>query len=286
MLDVNQFRAAIERGSISDLFVIIKGSIDLDERLASVSDDPPLEFQYHNLHTARCSDIVFGGIYHVYYDLLTANLWNAIRVFRILLHQKIRETLLQGFSSKPPRLNRPEYTAGFQRSTDLCYKLQAEILASVPQHLGYVKRTGAWERSAPSQSKDPDRDGVTASPSSPSSTSAFASVDVVRACCTTDSTPQWGDDTTVKAHAVPQHVISDVPEPIASGGYNLIWPLWFVGAMDMSTEEIQLYAIKNLRRIGDVMGIQQAFLLAKVIETKAEMEVWNETTRFEVLEEE
>lgn len=55
-----------------------------------------------------------------------------------MLHQMIRGLLLKGFSSKPPRFTTPEYTAQFQASTDILNTMQADILATVPQHLGYV----------------------------------------------------------------------------------------------------------------------------------------------------
>jgi len=62
-------------------------------------------------------------------------------VLRILLNVRIRDALLKGFSSKPPVFNQSEHAAQFQISTDLLYKLQADILASIPQHLGVVSRS-------------------------------------------------------------------------------------------------------------------------------------------------
>jgi hypothetical protein len=53
-----------------------------------------------------------------------------------MLNEIIRNTLLKGFASKPPIFTGTEYTAQFQISTDILYELQADILHSVPQHLG------------------------------------------------------------------------------------------------------------------------------------------------------
>jgi hypothetical protein len=53
-----------------------------------------------------------------------------------MLNEIIRGTLLKGFASKPPIFTGTEYTAQFQISTDILYELQADILHSVPQHLG------------------------------------------------------------------------------------------------------------------------------------------------------
>ena len=53
-----------------------------------------------------------------------------------MLNEIVRGTLLKGFASKPPIFTGTEYTAQFQISTDILYELQADILHSVPQHLG------------------------------------------------------------------------------------------------------------------------------------------------------
>jgi hypothetical protein len=81
------------------------------------------------------------------------------------------------------------------------------------------------------------------------------------------------------------HELVKMPDIRASGGYNLMWPLWLAGAMDLGTEDMQLYAIKSMRRIGQEMGIRQAFMLAQVIESKAEIDVWQQWERFEIVEE-
>ena len=288
MLDVNQFRAAVEKGTISDPHTILGKALVLDQRLSSVYENTPLEFQFHVLRAAPASDVAFQGYYHVYFDLLTANLWNALRVFRTLLHQKIRETLLQGFSSRPPVFTMPEHTAQFQASTDICFKLQVDILCSVPQHLGYVKSTGKWE--APQTQKDGTaigNDRMASGDTPPLFRSAYPLPHG-------DGALQLGHSTIPK-DSLSEHIVtndgpaskyglSDVPTVRASGGYNLLWPLWFAGAMDLATEEIRAYSMKSLKRIGNDMGIRQALMLAKIIENKGEVEAWNDKTKFEVVE--
>jgi hypothetical protein len=141
MIEVNQFRAAIHKGKLTDLHDILSQALEFDARLSSIADNPPPEFRYYVLRTAPNSDIAFRDTYYVYFDLLTANLWNSVRVFRILMQEKIRDTLLKGFAAKPPVFILPEHTLQFQKSTDVCCELGAEILYSVPQHLGYVNHT-------------------------------------------------------------------------------------------------------------------------------------------------
>jgi len=79
--------------------------------------------------------------------------------------------------------------------------------------------------------------------------------------------------------------LAEVPDVRASGGYNLMWPLWLAGAMDLVTEEAQVYVARSLRRIGQEMGIQQAHMLATIVENQAEIEVWEEKDKFEIVEE-
>ncbi|CZR58016.1 related to negative acting factor [Phialocephala subalpina] len=61
-----------------------------------------------------------------------------------------------------------------------------------------------------------------------------------------------------------------------SGGSFLIWPLWHVGVLDITTEEVRQFVVKNLRAIGHTMGIQQANVLAEVVDARSDIEVWKE----------
>jgi hypothetical protein len=60
-----------------------------------------------------------------------------------------------------------------------------------------------------------------------------------------------------------------------SGGSFLLWPLWLAGAMDLATEEVRDFVTKNLRAIGDGMGIAQAHILADFMVARSDVEVWN-----------
>ena len=275
MIDVNQFRAAIDKGKITDYNDMLSQALELDTRLNSIADNPPLEFRYYALRTPPNSNIAFRDTYYVYFDLLTANLWNSVRVFRILVHEQIRNTLLEGFAAKPPKFKLPEHTMQYQRSTDTCYELGAQILYSVPQHLGYINHSAIW--SALNRST-PDSFGMTASPE----VNNFG----LQSPAMEYSPPSEINGFSPKA-ATPSstHELVKVSDVRASGGYNLMWPLWLAGAMDVATEDMRSYAIKSMRRIGQELGIRQAFMLAEVIESKGDVDAWQQRERFEVLEE-
>lgn len=150
------------------------------------------------------------------------------RTIRIMLNETIRSTLLQGFSSKPPRFTLPEYTLQFQHSTNVIYEMQADILATVPQHLGYV--------SSPTHGTN-SNEGGRSMIRMPSKHSRNLSND-------------------------------ESPMIRMSGPYFLLWPLWFAGIIDFATSEVREFAIRNLRAMGRVMGVRQAEVLAAVIESQ------------------
>lgn len=229
-MEFNQLRCDIHEGIISDPESIYAHTKDLDRRLANISRNHPPEWRYDVIHGHRGNeDIVFRGTYHVYGDIWVSNAWNSVRMFRIITNQYERDALLKGFSMTPPIFTGTEYSQQFQRSTDMCYSMQAEILASVPQSLGYVRNTGLAE---PSQHET----------------------------------------------MIYSHEIYDTPVSPSSSGYNLLWPLWYAGFMDLATEDAKSYCIDSLERIGNNMGIGQAHMLAQIIRTKQEPKVWSEDT--------
>jgi hypothetical protein len=140
MIEYASFNASIRDGSCSDPKAIIDRALELDGVLFELFTNLPQGWEYTAVSTNVASDMVYNGRYHVYYDHWIAQNWNAMRVLRILLHERIRDTLLSGFSTKPPIFYKSEHTAQFQMSIDVCYELQADILATVPQHLGLFPR--------------------------------------------------------------------------------------------------------------------------------------------------
>jgi hypothetical protein len=217
------FNASIRRGSCSDPKVIIDKALEMDGVLSDLFTGIP-EWEYTTVSTNVASDMVYNGRYHVYYDPWVARVWNAMRTVRILLHEKIRDALRSGFSSKPPLFYRSEHTVQFQTSTDICYKLQADILATVPQHLSLFSRPEASSEDFP----------------------------------------------TAKALGPkPRDHMNDILSVPMSNGCFLVWPLWFAGVMDVTTEPIRQFVVKNLKFIGHEMGINKALVLATMIEPNA-----------------
>jgi hypothetical protein len=201
---------------LTDPEEIISKFLGLDGVLLEIETNIPPGWEFETVYTDVDSDFVYNGRYHVYFDHWVAQMWNALRTLRVMLNERIRDLLLEGFSSKPPRFTQPVYVAQFQLSTETLYRLQDDILLSIFQHMG---------RGRP-----------------------------------------LSKDATLSRRETEEMT----PIPM-SGGAFLMWPLWFVGVMDIATPETRAFVIKNLHNIADILGIQQARVMAKSVETQSEI---------------
>jgi hypothetical protein len=232
------FRAAIREGTISDLQEIRETALELDGALIDLfTTNLPPEWNYEIVHTNVKADVIWNGCYHIYYDYWISQLWNAMRTMRILAHEIIRGVYLKGFALKPPLFMGPQHTAQFQLSTDTLLEVQADIFATVPQHLGYVK------------SNNYNNDAhLTAGNSITDSTSTRF---------------PWSDSPPLKSNE--EHDVR------MTGPYFLLWPLWLAGVMDVAQKESQDFVAKNLRTMAEKMGIRQANVLAQVLESNSRL---------------
>lgn len=60
-----------------------------------------------------------------------------------------------------------------------------------------------------------------------------------------------------------------------SRSYFVLWPLYVVGAMDLTTGAIRNWAVARLRGIGETAGIRQALLVADYLESGTFIRVWD-----------
>jgi len=213
---------------ITDPNIILARALELDGILLNISENTPKGWEIETIFTDEICDLVWNGRYHVYYDYWIAQMWNALRVVRIMVHEMIRGVLIEGFSSVPPTFNQLEHTAQFQICTDTLYELQADVLYSVVQHVGYFP-------------KPKER---------------------------------------IQHSSLGSKKLFDLNEQLSkarmSGGSFLLWPLWLAGMMDLATEEVRDFVLKNLRAIGNGMGIAQAHILADFMVERRDVEVWND----------
>ena len=136
MMRYTDLNADLMNGVITDPEIILSKCLEIDGFLLPIVTDVPPGWEFETVFTDVESDFVYNGRYDIYWDYWMASMWNALRIIRAMLNDKIRNTLLAGFSSKPPRFTEPQYAAQFQISTETLYQIQDEILGTVVQHMG------------------------------------------------------------------------------------------------------------------------------------------------------
>jgi hypothetical protein len=134
--------AEMQQKILTDRETILSRALELDAKLLEIVANVQPGWEYKTVFTEEKSEHVFNGRYHVYKDYWMSQMWNTLRTGRILLNEVIRNTLLAGFSASPPVFRSAEHSAQFQISTDAIYEMQADILCTVPQHVGYFPKGG------------------------------------------------------------------------------------------------------------------------------------------------
>ena len=231
MMSLTNFRAQVVSGVISDPQDILSRALELEQTALSVFDNSPSVYYYETVYTDADPGIIFACCYHVYQDYMAATVWNGVRTIRMMLQEIIRHAIEKLRSCTPSRSIDDQYTAQYQTSTRILYQLQSEVIASVPQHLGYVSKNSN-SRAAPSHNFLWSHFNYRAS-------NPFHSF---------DKTPD------------------ESPMIRAMGGYPLPWALYLVGAVDVATRPVQDWVIRTLHEIGRSMGVQQAVALADRLE--------------------
>lgn len=233
MVLLTNFRAHVKSGSIPDPQKILATARDIDRAAISICANAPSVYEYQTIYTDVEPGLVFAGCYHVYQDYMSATVWNGMRTIRMMLQEIIRDALLKLHSSRPLFSVDDQYTAQYQAATNTLYELQSDIIASVPQHLGYARRKSV--------------SGGIPGHSFPWSHFNTRTVNPVHS---------------LKSDA------SGTPMIRSFGGYGLPWAIYLAGAVDIATEPVQKWVIGTLHTIGRSMGIQQAIVLADMLRRK------------------
>ena len=245
LLLFTNFYAKVKRKQITDLQEILDTSLSLESSLVDIFRDMPNDWTYSTVYTNKDPDIVYYGCYHVYQHALSAMMWNGMRTIRALLNEIIRNVLLTGFAMKPPMFTDAKYTKMFQISTDSLYKINFDIIASVPQHLGYTTRNTSI--CSPKSQFD----------------AQFSSSEPVL--------PNLRNERFARLGSLPEDISwerssSNSVPLLRTAGYQLPWALFLVGVTDIATEPVLRWAISMLKHISEYMGIQQATVLAEKLE--------------------
>ena len=157
-----------------------------------------------------------------------------------MLNGMVQRILLQNGPPQSQALEGHAYEEQLAASTGTLQSLQFDVLASVPQHRGYVRREHGAQRSY--------------------------------------GQDQAGSNEHIQARFIWDHLKSELHGEEASesspslpllrmhGGYLLPWPLFMVGSMDITSRSTREWIIKNLSATGEEMGVRQALNLAHMLE--------------------
>ncbi|KAG9228171.1 hypothetical protein BJ875DRAFT_259104 [Amylocarpus encephaloides] len=134
IIDFTRFRAAIRNAEIVAPRDIVARAAEIDQRFINVEKGLRPMFQFRTVYTLEKPDLVWDGYYHVYEHRWAAQIWNGLRVCRILLSESIRDQVLVGSSALLPQFTDDESAAHNSRSAEIMLQMQADILASIPQY--------------------------------------------------------------------------------------------------------------------------------------------------------
>jgi hypothetical protein len=134
IIDFTFFRAAVREVTLVGPKAIVEAGLEIDRRFNEVFSNTPDAWKYSTVYTDEYPDLIWNGNYHLYSDCWMAQLWNGMRTCRILLHETIRDQLLSASLAMTPIFPEGEIAAQTEHSVEIMLQLQADILASVPQH--------------------------------------------------------------------------------------------------------------------------------------------------------
>lgn len=119
-------------------------TVELDRRLEGLFGRLPARWYFSTVaDPGEDPRVVYGGggVYHVYDDTWVAKVWNGMRACRILLHQVIYCLLVrEGPTWAADMLAGGVYAGLLTRAVATTTAMRDDILASVPQMLGFVRR--------------------------------------------------------------------------------------------------------------------------------------------------
>lgn len=261
-LKTTDLRAQILASTTDDVPGIIDKALELDNAAKTIFKNAGPEWNYDTVPCFGDVPGVFGHYYHVYPTHATAQTWNWVRYNRIYFHDIIRNCILAGFATSPPVLIGAKYCELLATSTQTLQKLQADIIASMPQFLHDTPMTTPRDRT-PAFATPPS------TPSPPHSPGGEAK----------RFFQNFRSETIDMNALFDRATITDrLPVVRVSGGYSTVWALYVAGSMPSASPASQDFVLHCLGRIEHEFGIMQASVFAKALKLKMSMENSGEMT--------
>lgn len=122
---------AIENNQITELACLVRLANEVDNEVRLLALDMPVGWLYDVAHLHADDVAVFEKVYHTYRNHRVAQMWNTIRMTRLLLNQKIHESLAHaGLDDFWDTVL--DYSPPCDHYAEVARAMAAEILASVP----------------------------------------------------------------------------------------------------------------------------------------------------------
>ncbi|KAF1833866.1 hypothetical protein BDW02DRAFT_569612 [Decorospora gaudefroyi] len=265
------FRARILSQELISLADIIETAHELDTIALGIFEDPGPEWNYDVVPCGKDENI-FEDFYHIYPAIIAAQNWNWMRYNRIYFHDIVRNSILAGFASSPPTLVGRKYHEQLEESTRILYKLQSEIIASMPQFLHDVPPVAPRKMDLQPGDTRPPNSTPKTSASQATSTSAKSASNYPVAHKTLHQNFRTDPKFAMQRFVGNGKVDDRLPIIRVAGDYSTVWSLYVSAAMPIASPESQDYVYKCLIRMEREFGINQARVLANALQLKRQLD--------------
>jgi len=265
------FRAQVLRGELTSLHAIVDRALEIDESAQHIFDHVDGNWIYTVENCAQGTPGVFGTSYHVYPSLAAAQTWNWVHYLRIFVLDIVRNSLMAGLSTTPPVFVGARYIHLLEKSTLALYKMQADIIASMPQHMHDTPKVPMSHSSIHDSPEPTIYTSQLSNLTQPANLSTSPHPPPTK-LFTSNFLPNPLPASHYPSSTYPATPRDQLPIIRVSGGYSSLFALFIAGATPIASPESQEYVIKTLKRVGVEYGINQAKLLANVLEIKIGMD--------------
>ncbi|KAJ5992501.1 hypothetical protein N7451_008225 [Penicillium sp. IBT 35674x] len=128
--------------SIEHLERYLSQALEIDYRLESTFSKCPSEWQFTVKSNSSSNSYdptrTQRDVNHIYHDIWIASVWNSMRICRILANHAISHLLLRGANTDSNWFFSNNYADRLHQATQTIVRLRDEMLASVPQLMGYA----------------------------------------------------------------------------------------------------------------------------------------------------
>ncbi|KAJ5796541.1 transcriptional regulator family: Fungal Specific TF [Penicillium psychrosexuale] len=128
--------------SIEHLERCLSQVLEIDYRLESAFSKCPSEWQFTDKSNSSSNSYdrtrIRRDVNHIYHDVWIASVWNGMRICRILANHAISHLLLRGANTDSNWFFANNHADRLHQATQTIVRLRDEMLASVPQLMGYA----------------------------------------------------------------------------------------------------------------------------------------------------